>query len=121
MKKLLLVMVAVIMIGCVLVGCGQTSELQSIKDVELIEVERFSVGAEISHLDRVTYHNANTVETKTQYFVSVRNDDFSAEFEITSEQYANRVVGDIVEIEVTVWENEQGEISYTHKYLGDLL
>jgi hypothetical protein len=49
----------------------------------------------------------------------VRNDEFATTLVITNEQFARYTVGEIVEVEVTVWErNNNGEISYTYKLIG---
>lgn len=85
-----------------------------------IEVETYIVGAEISHLDQNAYYQRN-YDRKTDYIMSVRNDDFSTQFEITSEQYAQYRIDEVVEVEVTVWENSKGTKTWeTYKLVKQL-
>jgi hypothetical protein len=79
-----------------------------------IEVQTYTVGAEISHLDKVE-ERAGFASSKTVYSMSIRNDDFATEFELTAEQYASYVVNDIVEVEVTEWETYGGKQVFTYE------
>jgi hypothetical protein len=63
------------------------------------EVERYTVGAEVSHSDYASYYKKNS-GTITEYVLAVRNDDFSTVFNVSAETYAKYTVGDIVEVEV---------------------
>ena len=88
------------------------------KHYELIEVETYTVGCEISQL---AYAEEQVSKTRTEpaYKMGVRNDEFATTLVITNEQFARYTVGEIVEVEVTVWErNNNGEISYTYKLIG---
>ena len=79
-----------------------------------IEVQTYTVGAEISHLDKLEERTGFT-SSETVYSMSVRNDDFATEFELTAEQYASYVIDDIVEVEVTEWETYGGEHVFTYE------
>ena len=63
------------------------------------EVERYTVGAEVSHSDYTSYYQKNS-GTITKYVLAVRNDDFSTVFNVSAETYAKYAVGDVVEVEV---------------------
>jgi hypothetical protein len=53
--------------------------------------------------------------------MGVRNDDFAVTLDVTSNQFAQFAVGDIVEVEVTVMENAFGELYNTYKLLGPVI
>ena len=63
------------------------------------EVERYTVGAEVSHSDYTSYYQKNN-GTITKYVIAVRNNDFSTVFNVSAETYAKYAVGDVVEVEV---------------------
>lgn len=63
------------------------------------EVERYTVGAEVSHSDYASYYKKNS-GTITEYVLAVRNDDFSTVFNVSAETYAKYTIGDVVEVEV---------------------
>jgi hypothetical protein len=50
--------------------------------------------------------------------MGVRNDDFATVFNINADTYAKYVVGDVVEVEVTVWEHYDGHLTYEYKLIG---
>ena len=80
-------------------------------------VQTYSVGCEVSQLayaeETVTRSSSRPV-----YKMGVRCDDFAAILDITSSQFAQFVVGDIVEVEVTEIEKVNGDIIYQYKLLG---
>ena len=68
-----------------------------------VEIESYSVGCEVSQME---YEETKTFfSTKSHYKMSVRNDDFATTLDITADQFAEFVVGDIVEVEVRIYEN----------------
>lgn len=80
------------------------------------EIETYTVGAEISHMDYSTYYVKNS-GARTKYIIAVRNDEFATVFEVSGSEYAKKSVGDIVEIEVEITADLFGE--YTeYNYLG---
>jgi hypothetical protein len=82
----------------------------------LEEIETYIVGAEISHMDYSAYHVRNS-GARTKYIIAVRNDEFATVFEVSDSEYAEKSVGDIVEIEVRTTADLFGE--YTeYNYLG---
>lgn len=107
-KKILIVIACFCLLGIVLIFCLNvfTSE----------EVETYTVGAEISHMDYSAYHMKNS-GTKTKYIIAVRNDEFATVFEVFASEYAEKSVGDIVEVEVVITENCFGEY-INYNYLG---
>lgn len=86
--------------------------------IEVAEViQTYSVGCEVSQLayaeETVTRSSSRPV-----YKMGVRCDDFATTLDITSSQFAQFMVGDIVEIEVTEIETVRGDIVYEYKLLG---
>ena len=81
------------------------------------EVEVFSVGCEVSQM---VYAEEATGRSTSRpvYKMGVRNDEFAAVLDITDTQFAKYVVGDIVEVEVRVYESGLGTLNYEHKLLG---
>lgn len=70
-------------------------------------VETYTVGCEISQL---AYAEETTGRSSSRpaYKMGVRNDDFATTLDITAEQFAMYVIGDVVEVEVTVYEYIDG-------------
>ncbi len=86
-----------------------------VEKVTTVEVENYTVGAEVSQTDYTAYYKKNT-GTVTKYVLGVRNDDFSAVFSVSAETYAKYAVGDVVEVMVRVMENK-----YNNWYEYDLI
>lgn len=84
----------IVSIIIVIMICALISSLiySYVIEASMYEVETYSVGCEISQM----------VYTKPIYKMGVRCDDFSAVLEITEEQFAQYIVGEIVEIEVII-------------------
>lgn len=83
-----------------LLGCLVWVAYRDVTDkLTTYEVERYIVGAEVSHCDYTSYHK-NNHGTITEYVLAVRNDDFSTVFNVSAETYAKYAVGDVVEVEV---------------------
>ena len=85
--------------------------------VNQTEVEIYSVGCEVSQM-AYAEETISRVKSKPVYKMGVRCDDFATTLEVTSNQFAQFMVGDIVEVEVTVMENAFGELYNTYKLLG---
>ena len=85
--------------------------------VNQTEVEIYSVGCEVSQM-AYAEETVSRVKSKPVYKMGVRCDDFATTLEVTSNQFAQFMVGDIVEVEVTVMENAFGELYNTYKLLG---
>ena len=87
--------------------------------VNQTEVEIYSVGCEVSQM-AYAEETVSRVKSKPVYKMGVRCDDFATTLEVTSNQFAQFMVGDIVEVEVTVMENAFGGLYNTYKLLGPL-
>jgi hypothetical protein len=85
--------------------------------VTTTEVETYTVGCEISQLSYAEKTNGRA-SSKAVYKMGVRNDDFATVFNINADTYAKYVVGDVVEVEVTVWEHYDGHLTYEYKLIG---
>ena len=85
--------------------------------VNQTEVEIYSVGCEVSQM-AYAEETVSRVKSKPVYKMGVRCDDFATTLDVTSNQFAQFAVGDIVEIEVTVMENAFGGLYNTYKLLG---
>ena len=84
------------------------------------EVEIYSVGCEVSQM-AYAEETVNRTQSRPVYKMGVRNDDFAVTLDVTSDQFAQFMVGDIVEVEVTVMENAFGGLYNTYKLLGPVV
>ena len=80
-------------------------------------VQTYSVGCEVSQL-AYAEETVSRFSSRPVYKMGVRCDDFATILDITSSQFAQFVVGDIVEVEVTEIEKVNGDIIYQYKLLG---
>lgn len=70
-----------------------------------VEVETYTVGCEITNI--------------TPHSMGVRNDDFATILSTDAEQFVQYMPGEIVEVEVTLWENTiTGKIFNTYRLIG---
>lgn len=99
----------VLMIGAVIFTCSLS--------VTECEVERFSIGCEVSHMDYAEEATSRST-TRPKYVMGVRSNELCATLEISAEQFAEFVVGDIVEVEVVIVENKIGEQRTEYNLLG---
>ena len=81
------------------------------------EVEVFSIGCEVSQMVYAE-ETVNRSTSRPVYKMGVRNNEFAVVLDITGAQFAKYVVGDIVEIEVRVYESGLGTLTYEYKLLG---
>lgn len=84
------------------------------------EIERYSVGCEVTQM-AYAEESVSRSHSKPVYKMGVRNDDFATTLNITGEQFAQFVVGDVVEVEVRVIEFTGGERIYEYKLLGEVI
>lgn len=80
-------------------------------------VQTYSVGCEVSQLADAE-ETVSRFSSRPVYKMGVRCDDFATILDITSSQFAQFVVGDIVEVEVTEIEKVNGDIIYQYRLLG---
>ena len=104
MSAMCILLVGLLIFG-IYIGCNQT------------EVEIYSVGCEVSQM-AYAEETVSRTQSRPVYKMGVRNDDFAVTLDITSDQFAQFAVGDIVEVEVTVMENAFGGLYNTYKLLG---
>lgn len=88
--------------------------------VNQTEVEIYSVGCEVSQM-AYAEEAVSRSQSRPVYKMGVRNDEFAVTLDITSEQFAQFIAGDIVEVEVTVMENAFGELHNTYRLLGPVI
>lgn len=72
-----------------------------------VEVETYTVGCEVSQMAYAEEQISRT-SSRPVYKMGVRNDDFATTFDITNAQFAKYAIGDVVEVEVTVYEYRDG-------------
>lgn len=84
------------------------------------EIERYSVGCEVTQM-AYAEESVSRSRSKPVYKMGVRNDDFATTLNVTGEQFAQFVVGDIVEVEVRVVELFGGERIREYKLLGEVV
>ena len=80
-------------------------------------IQTYSIGCEVSQL-AYAEETVSRFSSRPVYKMGVRCDDFATILDITSSQFAQFVVGDIVEVEVTEIEKINGDIIYEYKLLG---
>lgn len=78
--------------------------ITTIDDNASIEVERYSIGMEITHAEASTYYMRN-YGTKTKRTFYLRGDDKAIAVNVDSETYAQFQQGDWVEVEIQVTES----------------
>jgi hypothetical protein len=102
---LLLVALLVAMIFGVVYECTAT------------EVETYTVGCEVTQM---AYAEETTSRSSSRpaYKMGVRNDDFATTFNISAEEFAKYAVGDIVEVEVAVYEYMDGSLNNKYKLVN---
>ena len=86
-----------------------------VEGAEVVEI--YSVGCEVSQL-AYAEETVSRSRSRTVYQMGVRCDDFATTLDISSNQFAQFVVGDIVEVEVTEIELVDGSITYQYRLLG---
>ena len=87
--------------------------------VNQTEVEIYSVGCEVTQM-AYAEETVSRSQSKPVYKMGVRNDDFATTLDVTSDQFAQFMIGDVVEVEVIVMENAFGELYNTYRLLGAL-
>lgn len=107
--SVIFIFLVVLMIGSIIfVGFLSATEF---------EIERYSIGCEVSHMDYAEEATSRS-STRPNYVMGVRSDELCTTLEISAEQFAEFVVGDIVEVEVVVIENKIGEQRTEYNLLG---
>lgn len=86
-----------------------------VEGAEVVEI--YSVGCEVSQL-AYAEETVSRSSSRPVYKMGVRCDDFATTLDISSNQFAQFVVGDIVEVEVTEIELIDGSITYQYRLLG---
>ena len=109
---LFMIVMCILIVGLLVfglyIGCNQT------------EIEIYSVGCEVSQM-AYAEEIISRSQSKPVYKMGVQNDDFAVTLDITSNQFAQFAIGDIVEVEVTVMENAFGELYNTYRLLGPVI
>ena len=82
-----------------------------------VEVETYTVGCEVSQMAYAEEQISRT-SSRPVYKMGVRNDDFAATFDITDAQFAQYAIGDVVEVEVIVYEYRDGMRQNEYKLIG---
>lgn len=105
---LVILVLVVVLVGMIYVA---------IYNITAVEVETYTVGCEVTH---VAYAERAVSRSKTtpEYKMGVRNDDFAYTFTINGNEFALYAEGDIVEVEVTVWEHCDGTITHSYRLIG---
>ncbi len=104
-----MVILAILVVGGLALGVFAT--------ITRVEVEVYTVGAEVSQM-AYAEETVSRSSSRPVYKMGVRNDEFAYTFDITDAQFAKYAVGDVVEVEVTIWEYFDGELSYEYKLIG---
>lgn len=86
-----------------------------VEGAEVVEI--YSVGCEVSQL-AYAEETVSRSSSRPVYKMGVRCNDFATTLDINSTQFAQFVIGDVVEIEVTEIETVDGSIIYRYRLLG---
>lgn len=108
---LILIMVLVILLLVGLIGgliCGAVYECSA------TEIETYTVGCAVSQM-AYAEETMSRSSSRPSYKMGVRNDDFSATFNISAEEFAKYAIGDIVEVEVIVYEYMDGTLQNEYR------
>jgi hypothetical protein len=111
---LILAMVLIALLLVALVGgliCGVVYECSA------TEVETYTVGCEVSQMAYAEEVMSRS-SSRPSYKMGVRNDDFATTFDISAEEFAKYAVGDIVEVEVTVYEYMDGSLDNKYELVN---
>lgn len=107
-----MIAMCVLIVGCLAFGLYL--------GINQTEVEIYSVGCEVTQM-AYAEETVSRSQSRPVYKMGVRNDEFAATIDVTSNQFAQFAVGDIVEVEVTVMENAFGELYNTYRLLGPVI
>ena len=102
-----LVIVAIIVVAVSAIYCVEVAEV----------IQTYSVGCEVSQL-AYAEETVSRSSSRPVYKMGVRCDDFAATLDITAAQFAQFMIGDIVEVEVAEIETVGGSIIYEYRLLG---
>lgn len=78
------------------------------------EVDTFTVECEITQL-AYAEETVSKGSSRPAYKMGIRNDDFATTTDITADEFAKYSVGDVVTVEVRVYEYIDGSIKNTYK------
>lgn len=104
---MVLIIVAVITFAVFAIYCVEGAEV----------VQTYSVGCEVSQL-AYAEETVSRSSSRPVYKMGVRCDDFATTLDISSNQFAQFVIGDIVEVEVTEIKTVGGDLIYRYQLLG---
>lgn len=110
---LILIMVLMILLIVALVGgliVGTAYECSA------TEVETYTVGCEVSQM-AYAEEAVSRSSSRPSYKMGVRNDDFATTFDISAEEFAKYAIGDVVEVEVAVYEYMDGTLRNEYKLI----
>lgn len=109
---ILVVILVLIVLGLLFFGgCAIYNECTK------VEVETYTVGCEVSQM-AYAEETISRSSSKPVFKMGVRNDDFACTFDISDAEFAKYAVGDVVDVEVTVWELHDGSLHQTYKLVG---
>ena len=108
------IIILLALIGLLIFGAVQHLTYEATKT----EVETYTVGCEVSQM-AYAEESVSQTRSKATYKMGVRCDDFAATFTISAEEFAMYTVGDIVEVEVIVYEYEaDSKTEYEYRLVG---
>jgi hypothetical protein len=81
-----------------------------------IEVDTFTAECEITQL-AYAEETVSKGSSQPAYKMGIRNDDFATTTDITADEFAKYSVGDVVTVEVRVYEYIDGSITKTYKII----
>jgi hypothetical protein len=110
-KRWLVAFIALIFVAVSLTG------IDTYREKTKTEIETYTVGCEITQMVYVEESHSK-YGTAPNYKMGLRNDDFATTIDITSEQFAMFMIGEMVEVEVTIYEYSDGELKTEYHLIG---
>lgn len=102
----IVILLLVVLIGVLIWG--------AVYECSATEVETYTVGCEVSQM-AYAEETVSRSTSRPSYKMGVRNDDFATTFDISAEEFAKYAIGDVVEVEVTVYEYIGGTLQNEYK------
>lgn len=82
-----------------------------------VEIETYTTGCEVTQM-AYAEETTGRSSSRPSYKMGVRNDDFATTFDVTDAQFAKYAIGDVVEVEVIVYEYRDGMHRNEYKLIG---
>ena len=79
-----------------------------------VEIDRYFINSEVTHFD-YSYSNGHRGRQYSKYIISIRNEEFTHTFEVSSVDYAKYKEGDFINVEVKTLKDIIGKLHREYK------